>query len=50
MFEILTVIVVLGFFAVFAFGAIKAEKVVNAKAVVVREAHAGKATAKTKKK
>jgi hypothetical protein len=49
MFQTITVIVVLAIFGVFAYAAFKAEKVVAAKAVANREAHA-KATAKTKKK
>lgn len=49
MFQILTVVVVLVIFSLFAFGAYKAEKVVAAKALANREAHA-KATVKTKKK
>ena len=49
MFQLITVIVVLAIFGTFAYAAFKAEKVVAAKAVANREAHA-KATAKTKKK
>ena len=49
MFQIITVIVVLAIFSLFAYGAFRAEKVVAAKAVATREAHA-KVTAKTKKK
>lgn len=48
MFQIITVIIVLLIFGLFAFGAYKAEKAVGAKAKANREAHA-KANPKTKK-
>jgi hypothetical protein len=49
MFQIVTVIVVIAIFSLFAYGAFRAEKVVAAKAIVNREAHS-KVTTKTKKK
>ena len=49
MFQIITVIVVLVIFSLFAYGAFRAEKVVAAKAAANREAHVKTAT-KTKKK
>jgi high-affinity Fe2+/Pb2+ permease len=49
MFQIITVIVVLAIFGLFAYGAFRAEKVVAAKAVANRETHV-KASAKAKKK
>lgn len=48
MFQIITVVIVLVIFSLFAFGAYKAEKVVVAKAAANREAHTK--TTKARKK
>jgi high-affinity Fe2+/Pb2+ permease len=49
MFQLITVIVVLAIFGLFAYGAFRAEKVVAVKAAANREAHA-KVNTKAKKK
>lgn len=49
-FEVVTVIVVLAIFSLFAYGAARAEKVVAAEAKAKREAMASKTASKARKK
>lgn len=49
MFEIITVAIVICIIVLFAIGAFKAEKVINAKAKAARESQAERVSSKTKK-